>query len=136
MRCAVLTMILVLTAGGCGTVENYTGAENAALADQSRLGCARITLRDAATGQPIVGCCYIGLKFSTDEAAVDRRLPIMVDGPKRPGSPGGSHEFKLSPGWYRLELSAEGYANAWTPKFQIVEGKTTSLTTEMKKQAP
>jgi len=121
------SFLLALIACGCHPIENYTDAEKAALADRSRSGRVRIALRDAVTGRPIAECGYGAFKFSTDPDAVDRRLPIMVHGRKRPPSPDGNHEFELAPGWYRLRLSSERYRFTWTPTFEVVDGRTTSL---------
>ena len=137
MRYAVLntvSFLFVLIACGCRAVENYTDAEKAALANQSRPGRASIAVRDAVTGQPVAECNYGAFKFSTDETGVDRRLPIMFCHDKsQPESQGGNHEFDLVPGWYRLQLCSRAYRDAWTPRFEILEGRTTFLTTEMKK---
>ncbi len=136
MRYAVLSTVsflFVLIACGCRAVENYTDAEKAALRNQGRPGRASIAVRDAVTGQPVAECNYYAFKFSTDETGVDRRLPIMVSRRRQPESPGGNHEFDLVPGWYRLRLCSRTYRPAWTPRFEILEGRTTFLATEVKK---
>ncbi len=130
---AATTLLVLAAPCGCRPLENYTDAEMAALADRTRSGRARIAVKDGATGRPIASCRYYAFQYSTEEAAVDRRPPIMVDGPVGPPAPDGIHEFPLPPGWYRLRLESEGYAAAWTPEFEVLDGRTTPLATEMEK---
>jgi len=111
---------------------NWTDEESEALSTNLKPGWLVLTVRDAATGEPIPDSYYYGMKFAFEKRLVGRHLHREVDFfGRRPPVPDGVYRWKLASGWHQLRLEADDHWRTWTPVFQIEEGVETKLTVDL-----
>jgi hypothetical protein len=107
---------------------NWTEEETEAWRSNAKPGWLVITVRDAATGEPVTDSHYYGMKFAFDKRLVEAHPHIEVDSFKAHFSEDGVYRYKFASGWHQLRLEADDHWRTWTPVFQIEEGQETKLT--------
>ena len=119
--------------GPAPDVVNRTDKERSAFRSNKNRGILVLSVKDVETGKPVIDCDYHSARFSFEQHRVAPQFPMMLDGPRRPGSEEGRYRWDLAGGWHQIRVDAKGYRNTWTPVFMIEAGKETTLNLTMRK---